>query len=112
MSKTTAEERAYQDGRRETFARLLSHFASELYTTRPNMLTCSPEKRCAVLEAERLDTITALREFCAELGYNDWPDSLYLRDVVAKHLARTQRQRFSDRLRELANDAFEKLPPK
>jgi hypothetical protein len=47
-----------------------------------------PAARLAFLEAERVRTVAALRRVCAEHGDNDWPDTLYLPDVVEKFLAR------------------------
>jgi hypothetical protein len=35
---------------------------------------------------ERLRTIRELREVCALIGDNDWPDDLDLADVVQKHI--------------------------
>lgn len=37
---------------------------------------------------ERAATVAALREVCAAFGDNDWPDNLYLPDVLEKHLVR------------------------
>lgn len=37
---------------------------------------------------ERAATVAALRELCGTHGDNDWPDDLYLADVIDKHLAR------------------------
>ena len=36
--------------------------------------------------AERTDVIEFLRDVCARVGDNDWPDDLHLRDVIEKHL--------------------------
>jgi hypothetical protein len=38
--------------------------------------------------SERERTITALRAVCRDIGDNDWPDDLYLPDVIEKHLHR------------------------
>lgn len=37
---------------------------------------------------ERQAAITALRDLCDDFGDNDWPDTLYLGDIIEKHLAR------------------------
>lgn len=37
---------------------------------------------------EREETVKILRELCEEFGDNLWPDDLYLRDVIEKHLAK------------------------
>lgn len=110
MSTESEIERAYQDGRRATLSRLLMHFAGELYTTREEARLRSPEERLAFLEAERLDTISALRELCAPLGCNDWPDTLHLRDIIEKHLGRVLRTPLGDLLRRRANEALAKMP--
>ena len=36
---------------------------------------------------ERTDCIVLLRSLCAEFGDNDWPDDLYLSDIIDNHLA-------------------------
>ena len=41
----------------------------------------------ASLLIERQAAIAALREVCAVFGDNDWPDDLYLADIIEKHLA-------------------------
>ena len=35
---------------------------------------------------EREETIIKLREICQDFGDNDWPDDLYLPDIIEKHL--------------------------
>lgn len=35
---------------------------------------------------EREATVAALRQICEDHGDNDWPDNLYLPDVIEKHL--------------------------
>jgi len=38
------------------------------------------------LALERSETVAKLREICGDHGDNDWPDTLYLPDVLEKHL--------------------------
>ncbi len=40
------------------------------------------------LAKERAETVALLREACGEYGDNEWPDDLYLPDVIEKHLLR------------------------
>lgn len=35
---------------------------------------------------ERSETISVLREICEAHGDNDWPDNLYIPDILRKHL--------------------------
>lgn len=37
---------------------------------------------------ERENTISKLRELCAEFGDNDWEKDLYMPDIIEKHLAK------------------------
>ncbi len=46
------------------------------------------DKEKSVLLAERNQAVVILREVCGEYGDNDWPDELYLPDVIEKHLFR------------------------
>ncbi len=68
-------------GNRAAYARMLVLIAGELGAD-------TSEGKLASLLAERERTVTKLREVCAEHGDNDWPDNLYLPDVIEKHLAR------------------------
>lgn len=48
-----------------------------------------PMKHVARWLAERGDAIRALRNLCEYLGLsNDWPDNLYLADIIEKHIER------------------------
>jgi hypothetical protein len=75
------EEKAYEAGRRQAFARLLTMCAGELGST-------TTEGKLAILIAEREATVVALREVCAVHGSTEWDDRLWLPDVVEKHLGR------------------------
>lgn len=37
--------------------------------------------------AERQEILSCLREVCGDFGDNDWPDNLYIPDIINKHLA-------------------------
>lgn len=57
------------------------------------MRTCCNEigleqKQQANLAIERQEAVHMLRQVCEEHGDNDWPDDLYLADVIEKHLYR------------------------
>lgn len=45
-----------------------------------------PEVIKAAWVQEREETVITLRGLCGEIGDNDWPDELHLRDVIQKHL--------------------------
>lgn len=45
-----------------------------------------PALRMIELEKDRAAAIAALRDLCAEVGDNDWPDNLRLEDIINKHL--------------------------
>lgn len=50
-----------------------------------------PTRTTQLLEArerEIKESKQLMREVCAEFGDNDWPDDLYLLDVLEKHLAK------------------------
>jgi len=40
-----------------------------------------------LLIKEREEAILALRHICNYIGDNDWPDDLYLRDIIDKYIA-------------------------
>lgn len=95
MDEVAIEKRvseAYAEGRRRTLINLANHFAGELYTAREHPRETSFGERLLRLEADRLEMLGALRELCAELGCNDWPDNLHPHDVVEKHLGRRVRE--------------------
>lgn len=74
---TQAEEKAYIEGQRALLRRQLAEIMRELGHDQPEV---------ASLVKEREDTIAALRRLCGERGDNDWPDDLYLADIIEKHL--------------------------
>ena len=45
-----------------------------------------PVARAAAYLEERMAVIQYLRSECAEYGDNDWPDDLYISDIIEKHL--------------------------
>lgn len=45
-----------------------------------------PARDAARLQVERGELVLLLRKVCAEFGDNDWDDTLFLPDVVSKHL--------------------------
>ena len=78
---TEAEERAYVRGERIAYARILAQCARELDAD-------DPLRKATRLIQEHEEVIAMLREMCAEWGDNDWPDDLWLPDIIEKHLWR------------------------
>lgn len=76
-----AREVAYIEGQRSVWRRLLTDALRELGYD-------SPEATNAKWIAEREEAIAKLREVCGEHGDNNWTPSLYLADIIDKHLAR------------------------
>ena len=86
----SADERdaAHEAGRASAFRELLAVAVRGLGRSDiPDDLDAL-KRRVGVLEGERSAAVAALRRVCAEHGSNEWPDSLYLADVVEKHLGR------------------------
>lgn len=70
-------EQAYAQGERAAYSRLLSECLRNL----------GPEERDAhSWVKERADAIQALRNLCSALGCNDWPDDLYLADIITEYV--------------------------
>lgn len=76
---TDAKEHAYSAGRQGAFLFLLRTCISELGYGHPDATE-------AAWILERQETMLALRKLCEAIGDNDWPDDLYLPDVIEKHL--------------------------
>lgn len=74
---TPDEETAYLQGQRSAWTRLYGECLRHLGYTAP-----SPEAWIK----EREDTIAILRQLCREYGDNDWEETLYLADILDKHL--------------------------
>lgn len=54
------------------------------------MRSLNPEpgrRDITALLVERSATVEKLRELCADHGDNDWPEDLYIPDILDKHLA-------------------------
>jgi hypothetical protein len=73
------EERCYLDGQRSAWVHLLGECLRQLGYD-------SPEAGAARWVKEREEAVAALRGLCGEFGDNDWDESLYLPDVLDKHL--------------------------
>ena len=75
------DQASFEEGRRDAYVSMLWQLAGELGV-----------EDAAVAHAEWLSEkrqiINALRSICEDFGDNDWSDSLYLPDVIEKHLAR------------------------
>ncbi len=80
-------EMGYDEGRRRTLIDQLKRLVGDLNAYRPDeMPVAETVARIALLEAERLELLSALRRLCEDFGDNDWEDNLSLVDVVEKHL--------------------------
>lgn len=78
---TEQEEQIYIAGRRQALLAVMQRCATDLGVR-------DPLSELAYLIDERDRTRAKLREVCALLESNDWPDSADLADVVEKHLLR------------------------
>lgn len=77
------EEQVYLRGRRRAWTEVISLALRELGHDEAT-------SGAAALR-EREYAVSALRELCEEFGDNDWPDRLWLPDVIEKHLGRRLR---------------------
>lgn len=75
---TDEQERAYEQGEKAAYARMLSVCVAGL----------QQDGKGEQWRVERAAIVAALRELCEEFGDNDWPDDLHLGDVIEKHLTR------------------------
>lgn len=78
--QTDIYEQGYTDGHKRAYLALLSTCLREL--------SDNPEAQGARWLKERAETILCLRALCREFGDNEWPDDLYLPDIIEKHLAK------------------------
>lgn len=62
-------------------------YSSILMECARHLGTDDPLVEAAVLISERRDAIAALRRLCEQCGLpNEWPDDLYLMDIIEKHI--------------------------
>ncbi|MFA4974135.1 MAG: hypothetical protein WC683_16115 [bacterium] len=73
----------YAEGNRHALIQMAGHLIAELGATESTPSLASLMLRA---QKERLETVSALRRLCARHGDNDWPDDLYLPDVIEKHI--------------------------
>jgi hypothetical protein len=73
------EEKIWVRGNRAAWLRMLGECLRQLGID-------DPEAGRARWIQEREDSIAALRMLCDDFGDNEWEDSLYLADVIEKHL--------------------------
>lgn len=76
---TERDERQWIAGNKAAFARVAMMCAGELD---------GADRQYMALLAERNATVVKLRAACDEAGDNNWPDNLYLPDIIEKHLMR------------------------
>ena len=77
---TEDEEKAYERGYEMACEHIVTQCMARMSTW--------PERDKVTLLLERQAAIRMLRDLCAEHGDNDWPDDLYLEDIIEKHLGR------------------------
>lgn len=83
MAADALHEPSYLEGERAALRAMLSEILRRL-----DVSADAPQRTIARLTKEREDTIAALRRVCRDHGDNEWDGSLYLADVVEKHLAK------------------------
>lgn len=79
---TESEERAYRQGNRAAWSKILSDSLAQLGYDNPVVT----QKHRWVLEREAI--IAQLRDLCGEFGDNNWNEKLHLADVIEKHLGK------------------------
>lgn len=77
--KQDAEEEGYVRGSRMAWVMMLTACCRHLGVD-------DPAAAKAIWIAEREEAVSMLRNVCDEHGDNDWPDDLYLADIIEKHL--------------------------
>ena len=80
--KQSGQEEAYEQGFRMATLRMMG-------TCRHMLGTDDAESKLAFLLEERELARVALKELCKEFGDADYPDNLYLPDVIEKRLGRS-----------------------
>lgn len=75
--------RTFEEGCRHALMSMAGHLISELNASGGPRTVAS---LTLAAHRERLELVSVLRRLCAKLGDNDWPDDLYLPDVIEKHL--------------------------
>lgn len=76
---TEIKEQSYIQGQRVLLLSQLQQILRELG------ITDDVTKEQLIIEREK--TVAMLRRVCGCFGDNDWPDNLYLPDIIDKHLA-------------------------
>jgi len=93
---TDGEEKAYTEGTRAAWSRILTLAAAELGAD-------TSDGRLAALLAERAAVVAKLWEICAGYGSTDWPDDMHLPNVLERHLRRHIEARREEMLELLAS---------
>lgn len=77
-------DNGYEDGNKAAWRVILGMVQDELFDKETR------ERTRESLLKERADTIACLHTFCREIesADNNWPDTLYLPDIIEKHLLR------------------------
>lgn len=73
-------EQGYRDGQKYVWEYLLVECIHHL------SMEDDPFAQVVHLSQERRETIAVLRRLCVVLGDNDWPDELYIPDILEKHV--------------------------
>lgn len=79
-------EREYMRGNKRAYMSMLRECLRNLGVDDPT------ETRRLAWVLERSAAIEQLRDLCGDFGDNDWPDELYLADIIDKHLGRHLRE--------------------
>ena len=74
---TETEEQAYVQGSQQAWLTMLHECLRHLGET---------ERNAHGWMLERQEALQQLRSLCREFGDNEWPDDLYLPDIIDKHL--------------------------
>lgn len=77
---TDSEETAYLQGQRAAWLSVLRKALHELGYD-------DAKVKAYGWIVEREEAVQKLRELCREHGDNEWPDDLYLADIIENHLA-------------------------
>lgn len=81
-------ERSYLDGSRAAWLSVLRLALKELGTETGQNVDADILAELGRHVLERVEAVRALRSVCERFGDTQWPDSLYLADIIEKHLER------------------------
>lgn len=82
---TPEEERLYMQGLRSAYLEMIAMARRALGMFEDD--EAATAKQIARLIEEREWTISKLRNVCGSFGDNEWPHTLWIPDIIEKHLA-------------------------